>query len=240
MLRSFAAAIAALMLLVAPALAGDRAVFNFIGYSEDQKYAAFEEFGEYDGAGGFYSHIYVVNLVDDSWVSGSPYLVEPNPDVVEDTMPLAEVRAKALALAKPKLKALKIGRPAETLYLLGDGLSNPQGKTVTLSTPTYYGWADDAYVITLGLTAVKSDTCPQDMTDLTGFTLEVDDDSGKHSVHDDGKAPLPKSRGCTTDYRIYAILKPFDGGAAIAVISTYAHGFEGLDRRFMLVPLGYL
>src|SRR5690349_16201742 len=109
--------IAFMMLAAAPALAGDRALFNFIGYSQDGTYAAFEELGEWDGVGGYYSHIYIVNLTDDSWVKGSPYLVDPNPNVDEDTTPIGVVRAKALELARAKLNELKIDVPAETLYL---------------------------------------------------------------------------------------------------------------------------
>src|SRR3569623_2179523 len=105
MLRVFAAAVAALMILVVPALAGDRALFIFIGYSQDGNYAAFEEFGEWDGVGGYYSHIYIVNLSDDSWVKGSPYLVDPDPNVDTAPRPIAVVRAKALELARAKLDA---------------------------------------------------------------------------------------------------------------------------------------
>lgn len=224
----------------APAMAGDRALFNFLGYSDSGDYAAFEEFGQYDGSGGYYSHIYIVDLGKDSWVTGSPYAVEPDPKLDEDDTPLADVRAKVLAMAQPKLKSLKIGTPAETLYLLGDGMSDTAGKVATFSTPMYLGFQADAFTLRLGLTGVKSDICVDDIADLSGFTLDLYDSAGKHSLHDDSTAPLPKSRGCTTDYRIYAVLAPFQSVANLAVISTYAQGFEGPDRRFMLVPIGNL
>jgi predicted secreted protein len=49
---------------------------------------------------------------------------------------------------------------------------------------------------------------------------------------------LPKSRGCPTDYRLYAVVAPFQQAEPrIALISSYPFGFEGPDRRFLAVPL---
>ena len=45
------AGLCGLMLLVTPALAGDRALIDVIGYSQDTDYFAFEEFGIQDGSG---------------------------------------------------------------------------------------------------------------------------------------------------------------------------------------------
>jgi predicted secreted protein len=49
---------------------------------------------------------------------------------------------------------------------------------------------------------------------------------------------LPKSRGCPVDYRLYAVVAPFQQLAPrIAFVSLYRYGFEGPDRRFLAVPL---
>src|SRR3569623_1389628 len=74
--RLAASLFALILLTVAPALAGDRALLNVLGYSEDGTYIAFEEFGVLDGSGGYYSHIFVVALEKDSWEKGSPYSLE--------------------------------------------------------------------------------------------------------------------------------------------------------------------
>ncbi len=227
-----------LILTAAPAMAGDRALFNFIGYSQDGTYAAFEEYGEWDGVGGFYSHIYIVNLHDDSWVTGSPYLVDPDPNVDEDTTPVAVVRMKALALAKAKLDELKINVPGEILYLLGDGMGNERGKFVTFSSPSYMGTGEtlpDATTLALQLTGVDHEGCED--IDVSGFILDLYTDDGKTNVHDDSTGPLPKSRGCTIDYSIYAVIRELDGGPLVAIVSVYTSATEGPDRRFMLVPL---
>ena len=62
--------------LVAGASAGDRALIDFIGYSDDARYFAFEEFGIQDGSGFAYSSVYVVDLATDSWVLGTPVKVK--------------------------------------------------------------------------------------------------------------------------------------------------------------------
>ncbi len=240
-----AASLAALFLIfgIAPAIAGDRALFNFIGYSEDGIYAAYEEFGEWDGVGGYYSHIYIVDLSVDTWVKGSPYLVDPeDPPGDDDTDPrsIGEVRAKALELALPQLKALKIDVPAQTLFLLGDGQGDARGKFVTWSTPSYMGTGEtqnDVTTLTIAITGgALSDECGDDGY-ASGFVLDRYDRDGKHTIHDDADNPIPKSRGCTIDYSIYAVLTPMDGGTPVAIISVYSSAMEGPDRRFMLVPL---
>lgn len=240
MLRVIAAAVAALMLLVVPALAGDRALFNFIGYSQDGKYAAYEEFGEWDGVGGYYSHIYIIDLEADTWVKGSPYLVDPDPNVETDPRPIAVVRAKALEMARAKLDELKVNVPGETLFLLGDGMGNERGKFVTYSTPSYLGTGEtqnDATTLAISDTGGSlSDACP-DGTYSDGFVLDVYDRDGQHTVHDDANNPIPKSRGCVIAYNFYAVIEEFDGGPTVAILSVYSSAMEGPDRRFLLVPI---
>ena len=55
---------------------------------------------------------------------------------------------------------------------------------------------------------------------------------------------LPGSRGCTLDYRLYAVIEPFRDYYAddftprrVAIVASYPFGFEGVDRRFLVVPI---
>ena len=59
-----------------PAVAGDRALIDYVGFSADFRYFAFEEFGIQDGSGFAYSNIFVVDLATDSWVVGTPVRVQ--------------------------------------------------------------------------------------------------------------------------------------------------------------------
>src|SRR4051794_32683848 len=95
-LARLAASFFAFLLLVLPALAGDRAELNVLGYSQDFRYLAFEEFGIFDGSGGNYSRIFVVDLADDSWVKGTPFVTEQREDSDGILPDLASVRATTL------------------------------------------------------------------------------------------------------------------------------------------------
>lgn len=76
-----------------------------------------------------------------------------------------------------------------------------------------------------------------DMVETAGFALTLQADGGPgRTLHRDER--LPYSRACPAHYGISAIITPFDGapGRAVAMISVYQLGFEGLDRRFLAVP----
>ena len=60
------ALLAASLAFAAPASAGDRAQFNPIGFSEDGRYFAFEEFGIQDGSGFPYSNTFIIDLPADN------------------------------------------------------------------------------------------------------------------------------------------------------------------------------
>jgi predicted secreted protein len=238
--RLAASAVALLLLAIAPALAGDRALLNIMGYSEDGQYLAFEEYGVHDGSGGAYSNIYVVNLADDTWAKGVPFSVDAVSDEDPEAKPLTQVRAEALAKAQPTLKPLKLNVPAEIISLLGEGVTGTDGKSMAFSTPSCCGpgaTQDDHLTLNLTTAPVKSDDdgCA-DMSPV-GYRLELDDGTDKSVLHQDSDT-LPKSRGCTVDYRIYAVIQPFEQNyGRVAIISSYPFGFEGPDRRFLAVPI---
>ncbi len=228
--------------LVLPAAAADRALINMIGYSEDGRYFAFEQFGIQDGSGFAYSEVVVVDLVDDKWAAGSPFKVQAES---EETA-LAEVRLEALGKAQPAFEEHRIGVPVEILSLIGDGEGNNNGKQINWSTPACCGAGhtepDVQSLALVNYGAQRSDGYCQDM-DVVGFVLSYQDADGKRELHADGPE-LPKSRGCTLDYRLYAVVTPYsfyyvDGFVArrVAIVATYPFGFEGVDRRFMAVPI---
>lgn len=241
MRRNAAPAVSALLaasllsLSAAPALAGDAALADFIGFSEDGQTFAFEEYGIQDGSGFAYSTIYVVDLVGDKWVAGSPFHTQA-PEADGDR-PLATVRADAMALAKAKLDTLAIITPAETLWL--DGTSAGDGKAIAFS---YGPLPSDEDALSLTLTTAPAESS-LDCAGLTGseplgFRLRFASGQAEAVVKHDDNGRVPASRGCTTDYRLYAVVRPFQGvHPAVAIIASYRFGFEGPDRRFLAVPL---
>ena len=233
-----AASLAVIMAITAaPALAGDRALLDVIGYSADGKYFAFEEYGIQDGSGFAYSAIYIVDLVADKWMYGSPFRAMATDETMD--APLAEIRQEARGKADERLEELAVNQPAEVLILLGDGVADADGKEMTFSNPGWGppGMTEEGVSFTLALETFPADS-PEDCVaymgeKAVGYALTFDGDE----IHRDG-ASIPKSRGCPMDYRLYAVVTPFEsGGHRVAIISSYPFGFEGPDRRFLAVPL---
>lgn len=225
--------LAASLGLAAPALAGDRAQFDAIGFSDDGRYFAFEEFGVQDGSGFPYSNIYVIDLPADKWL-GSPMRVR---DDSEDAR-IAGVRAEAAAKAAGLLTQNGIDFPAMAMAINADGEPDAAAYSLRFGTPGY------------GLDPVQSESlldievfdlppsedCAIIDNQTKGFALRVD---GVEITRDTGK--VPRSRGCAMDYRVYGVFTMADIDAVpaprVAIVSVYPFGFEGPDRRFIAVPL---
>jgi predicted secreted protein len=237
--RRAAELLVGVLAIMTPAIAGDRALIDPIGFSEDGRYFAFEEFGIQDGSGFAYSSIYVVDLPADKWTYGSPFRAQAAEEA-PDT-PLAAVRAEAMGKAGDKLGPLGIAVPAEILVLVGDGVGGG-AKSLSWSTPRCCGpgETEDA-VLTLSLDTFPAGS-PQDCAGLIGhkalgYALQFTEAGQTSELHRDG-ATLPRSRGCPLDYRLHAVLAPFgQGRPLVAILSVYPFGFEGPDRRFLAVPI---
>jgi predicted secreted protein len=242
--RLAASLVTCLAALVAPAVAADRAEIAFLGYDQAGSYFAFEEYGIHDGSGAAFSSIYVVDLAADKWVYGVPFSVDATRDDDPEARPLSQVRREALAKADDKLRQLDIGWPVQILALNGDG-EHGDRRSVGFWTPGCCGAdADDGDKFTVTLTttpvAKPSEMCAgvaSAETPIVGYTLRFTTPEGTRTVHADGDT-LPKSRGCTLDYGIYAIVSAAaSGGSRLAIIASSPFGFEGPDRRFLAVPL---
>ncbi len=238
-----AASLVLVLGLALPAVAADRALINMIGYSEDGDYFAFEQFGIQDGSGFAFSEVFVVDLAKDKWTAGTPFKVQAE----DETRSLAEVRLEALGKAQSSLDKYRIGVPVEILAMIGEGEYGAEtGKRVHWSTPACcgpgYTQADAQSLILEERGATSTEDYCEDMNPV-GYNLYYQDRFGLKEVHMDSDV-LPKSRGCTLAYRIYAVIAPFSGYYAqgftsrrVAVIASYPFGFEGVDRRFLVVPI---
>lgn len=220
--------------LAAPAVAGDRAGFNALGFSADGRYFAFEEYGIQDGSGFPYANIYAIDLPADKWVNGAPFTVRLDADDAS----LAAARQQAMELAGAALDKLSLTAPAELIAHIGDGEPD-DGQVLSFGTPGY-GLGEPQNVRTLSLDSFPLAATGIPCSDYTeqpteGFALQLD---GVEIYRD---MALPKSRGCALGYRLHAVVTPFQGGlqdpATVAIVSVYPFGFEGPDRRFIAVPI---
>ncbi|HWV19547.1 MAG TPA: DUF2259 domain-containing protein [Devosia sp.] len=224
-------------LMASPALAGDRALIDFIGFSPDARYFAFEEFGVQDGSGFAYSNIFVVDLENDTWLDGTPIRMRSE----DENRPLLQVRSEANSQAIKIVADKEIFVPAEIAVLIGDGAVDADAQTLAFGLPGYErGTVRDERQLTLKTFPLKSsEDCDLWFdTPSQGFELTLAGGAASAVVHRD--ETLPKSRGCVLDYRLYGVVIPGLGapqGTGVAIISYYPGGFEGPDRRFLAVPL---
>ena len=219
----------------APALGGDRALIDYIGYSADGRYFAFEEYGVQDGSGFPYSTIYVIDLPADRWVGGSPFRAR----LEGDTDTVGEVRTAARDLADGTLAELRIDVGAFPIAVNGDGEPDAAAYGLRFGTPGYgLDGVQDEHLLTLETFPMQPGMdCAIIDNEVFGFSLGLD---GEELYRDSGT--LPRSRGCAMDYRLHAVVQAPDwlfGEPAqrVAIIAVYPFGFEGPDRRFMAVPL---
>lgn len=229
------ALLAVSLAFAAPAVAGDRAQFNPIGFSADGRHFAFEEYGIQDGSGFPFSTTYIIDLPADKWVKGTPYRLRYH----DETVSIGELRRLAARDMTRSITELGIDFPGSIIALNGDGEPEAEPYALRFGTPGY-GLSDVQNDHRLELEVfdlASSEDCAIIDGKTKGFALTLD---GVELSRDTG--PIPKSRGCVMDYRLYAVVVPADFGtvpsAGVAIVSVYPFGFEGPDRRFIAVPLG--
>ncbi len=233
-----------------PARAGDNAILDVIGYSNDGRFFAFEEYGVQDGSGFSYSSIFIVDLNDDSWVVGTPIrVVEEYDEATYEVEPIdygkniQAVRAIAHEKAKFRLEGLNITTPAIANAINGDGIIENDGLTLRFGVPGYSRGIIGDYRLKLEIFETQSALSCADWSDqvIKGFLLKLEDVGFNEVEIYRDKTTLPRSRGCGLDYKISGVFTPFqarDISRAVALISVYSLGYEGPDRRFIAVSIG--
>lgn len=237
-----ASALLVASLFAAPVLAGDAATFNPLGFSEDGRYFAFEEFGIQDGSGFPYANLTILDVAEDKWAAGSPFRIRLD----DDAATLSDARDAARVEAEPNFETLAIVVPPLTVALNADGEPAGDGSSLGFGRPGF-GLDGMQDVATLTLSTTIPDYAGPCVADYgfdppVGYVLTLDAPSGTTILHED--EAVPASRGCTVAYRLYGVFAPLDwafkGLTPVAVLSVYTNGFEGPDRRFLAVPVeGY-
>ena len=227
-----------LLAMALPALAGDRALIDYVGFSQDLRYFAFEEFGIQDGSGFAYSNLYIVDLDTDSWVVGTPVRLQAE----DETTTLSEVRQAVADKAAGHIAEFGMDVPVEIAAMIGDGVPDTDAKTLQFGAPGYLpGDVSGRYKLSLDTFPTTATSPCQEWFSVgpLGYELLIADAGTERLVHRDQS--LPRSRGCPMDYRLHSVVMPFQNSTlsnAVAIISVYPGGFEGPDRRFLAVPLG--
>lgn len=217
--------------------AGDFANLNFIGFSKDGKFLAFEEYGTTDGAGFPYSNIYFINVESNSYAAAPV-----NIRIEKESATEAQARSKAKFAAAKNLQSFKItagntGTHAVS-HLLND-LSFYQESPGAIDTAHFAGIVASAnyrkgdYELSLKPILTETKDCKVFERETYKMELTLRDNENKTTRVLQKDADLPKTRGCATDYAIQEVYL-YENHIA-AFLNVFSPGFEGDDMRFMVV-----
>lgn len=233
-----------LLVIATSAQAADGAQSRAIGFSADGRYFAFEQYGIQDGSGFAYSDIFVLDVIADSWVKGTPIRVLDE----NETNEVDTARAKALTQAAAVLKETGATGGVDTLaHMPFTELGAERGKVrfaryyaSTADTGAYDALGSWELSVKNVPVPVPADCTDTDIAMPMGMEVtlkSVKSGTAKAIAKD---TSLPKSRFCAHDYDIEAIFAPsrydIKNERFVALIGVYSRGFEGSDRRFIAVP----
>lgn len=225
-------------IVIAPinTLAGDLASLNFIGFSRDGKYAAFEEYGEFDGEATdlqTYSHYYFLNVEKNSYAS--------NPVRIDSGRRDARTRAKAQA--RPILKKLRIvanntgdllvaRMPTDDVYLQVSG--NNESIKVKFDTSVNLGMGSpeshEFELVLKTLETKETSPCGNNMYRIELLLKDLKSGTEKYLQKDSN---VPEERQCPFYYGIQYVY--LNNDSLVVFLNTYVQGFESRDMRYMAV-----
>ncbi|GAA0773107.1 DUF2259 domain-containing protein [Roseibium denhamense] len=225
--------------LAVPASAGDMAKVQVLGFSEDGRYFAFEQYGIQDGSGFPYSEIFVLDVFEDSWVRPSPFRQRDEIDDSQGYDPdalLQETRAQNRLTAQQLLQDKGIAGKGETVghSPVTELSADPYKMTVNLR--PVVPPIDDPMDIELQQFPMPDATCASYGVETAGFQLNTVHGGEARVRHADTQ--LPKSRGCAIGYRIERVVSYFPDGkppVLAILVQVLKHGFEGPDGRILAI-----
>ena len=232
-------------IMPASIFAGDFATLNFIGFSEDGKYLAFEEYGTQDGIGFPYSTYYFIETAKNSYAA-APVKMTVKEGIDEDAIPSEDaIRLTAKKSAAANLKKFKIVTGNTGVLLAArlptdinveklDQGSENKNQTIKFYGADYEGYTPNFFELSLKSSASNSKRCQGfGFDDTLKFELSLKDSSGGTSKILQKDKDLPESRGCVNAYSVQNIYTFKDKIAVF--INNYSYGFEGPDMRYMVV-----
>lgn len=213
------------------ASAGDFATFVPIGFSDDGKVFAFEEYGVQDGSGFPYSNIFFIDTENDSFLDGTPYRVRLD----DEAATVGGARAAAVGEAIGLIQQYSLLDHPGWLAAF-----NPVTEEDTGDTLDYRSHPNLSPVYQLSLEDFPlpaRSACAAVTEDGRGYRLTFTPPEGENRVlHADDR--IPASRGCPLGYRLGGVMTYLDAGSPVhvALVNVLTQGFEGPDGRWLALP----
>lgn len=228
--------LAASLVGLTSAMAGDVANLEILGFSANGGIFAFEEYGELDGSGDAYANRFYIDTASDTFVAGSPIRVR----LPDDIGAIGQARAQARAAGEKIVPAavLEANRGHLAGFNAVTEISADPYRMLVNPRPVYFP-VDPPLEFRLEEFPVVAPEGCENMGDIVGFRLlRIDALPGGTTkvVHED--KTVPASRSCPDGYRIGAIQTWItDNGEPVfaVMLSVRKMGFEGPDFRWIAV-----
>ncbi|GEM_PF-435196 len=225
------------------AWAGDAATLHFLGFSNDGKHLAFEQFGIADGVGAPYAELHLVDVSKNTHLA-APLKQLPNAenpateqaDTLEaatDTVRQANLKAAQEMLTKFQLQHTQTGEQL-VHHLLTDLSVNPFTVHFSPQLPLA-GQAYDEFILHLQEQTVDAKDCiGSGKAKIFSLSLRKKDEKPEQAKILQADQNLPNSRGCPTGYRIAEVYLYQEQYLAV-FIQLLVPGFEGENLRYLVV-----
>lgn len=214
-------------------MAGDAALKRIMGFSPDGKYFTFEQYGIQDGSGFPYVDIFFIDTVKNTWLE-DPVRIH----IKDENVSIAKARALAIAKATPTIKRLN------TILHGFDLVSNPITQFGTDKYNAHFGIHPSAptylqFKMQLRTQNANNVKCNEYAPESKMFSLSLKSETNYIPAQNYADTNLPNSRGCPLDYSISDVhyFEAVNGDTVfMTFVNVMTYGFEGPDRRFMVIP----
>jgi len=224
----------ALIAASSPVMAGDAASLEVLGFSENGKVFAFEEYGVQDGSGFPYANRFYIDTATDKFLSATPIRV-----LIEDENATTDkARAQAAELGTKIADDADLERGFTAAANAITELSADPHQFVFLPRPEFPPIDDQVAIKLEEIDFPTIKNCFGGETPKGFRILKLDPNKpGDSQILADDKS-IPDSRGCPLGYRLGAVQTFFPKGspALLAIlIAVERVGFEGPDHRWIAV-----
>jgi predicted secreted protein len=212
--------------------AGEAAVLNFIGFSQNGQYLAFEQFGTYDGQGGHFSHTYVVD------VAKNKYAIKPQlHENIEGNITLLEFKNNLTSLQQTFIEPYQIiaeNRGQQVIGRLFTDMGADRAKVQFSLQPPLVPLVQNTYTVILEEINAASEADCFGFGEAKRFRLKIIHDQTQTSQVLQADRKLPTTRGCALGYRIQDVYI-YDNQWVSVFINMFTLGFEGQSMRYLVV-----